>query len=389
MKRNCWLIFAALLSIESIAQQATNPTPPAPVATPAAAPAVTNVPAPVTSSTNAPTTASTEKKGSGKKKAATTASTKKKAEELRTVPLIGGPATVVANNVNVRGRAGLKGEVIGRLTKGQSVIVLEEILLSKSGPDEPSAWAKIQLPASIHVWINGNFLEGTNKTVRPKRLNVRGGPGENYSVVGTLKRGDAVKEVNTKGEWLEVEPPADAFAFVAAQYLRQEPGTAPEIAAVTPSTIVATNEPIPTPTTVPETTPVVPPSAAPAIPAPANPSPAIPAPSETNTVPTTAATSDTNAAPSAVSEKEEEPLPPRIVQREGIVRGTVSIQAPTKFELVSPDNGRAINYLHTTARDLDLARYKGFRIVVTGEEALDERWRNTPVITIQRIQVLE
>jgi len=26
---------------------------------------------------------------------------------------------------------------------------------------------------------------------------------------------------------------------------------------------------------------------------------------------------------------------------------------------------------------------------VTGEEGLDERWRNTPVITIQRIEVVE
>ena len=32
---------------------------------------------------------------------------------------------------------------------------------------------------------------------------------------------------------------------------------------------------------------------------------------------------------------------------------------------------------------------KGLKIVVTGEEALDERWGNTPVITIQKIQVLE
>jgi hypothetical protein len=29
------------------------------------------------------------------------------------------------------------------------------------------------------------------------------------------------------------------------------------------------------------------------------------------------------------------------------------------------------------------------RIIVTGVEGLDERWQNTPVITIQRIQVLD
>ena len=85
----------------------------------------------------------------------------------------------------------------------------------------------------------------------------------------------------------------------------------------------------------------------------------------------------------------EEPPPKRIVQREGIVRGTVSIQAPTKFALISPDNGKTINYLYTSSPNLDLLRYKGLRIIVTGEEGLDERWGNTPVISIQRIQVLE
>jgi len=72
-----------------------------------------------------------------------------------------------------------------------------------------------------------------------------------------------------------------------------------------------------------------------------------------------------------------------------MVRGTFSIQAPTRFELISPDNGRTINYLYTTSSELDLSRYKGLRIIVTGEEGLDERWRNTPVITIQRIEVVE
>jgi len=85
----------------------------------------------------------------------------------------------------------------------------------------------------------------------------------------------------------------------------------------------------------------------------------------------------------------EEPLPPRIVEHEGYVRGTFSIQAPTKFQLISPDTHRPINYLFTTSTNLDLSRYKGLHIIVTGEEGLDERWRNTPVITIQKIQVLD
>jgi hypothetical protein len=48
-----------------------------------------------------------------------------------------------------------------------------------------------------------------------------------------------------------------------------------------------------------------------------------------------------------------------------------------------------MDFLFSTSPGLDLNRYKGLRIIVTGEEGLDERWKNTPIITIQRIQVIE
>jgi hypothetical protein len=85
----------------------------------------------------------------------------------------------------------------------------------------------------------------------------------------------------------------------------------------------------------------------------------------------------------------EEPPPPRIVQREGVVRGFTSIQAPSHFRLVSPDTGRNINYLYTTSTNLDLSRYVGLHIIATGEESLDRRWPNTPVLTLRRIVVLD
>ena len=111
-------------------------------------------------------------------------------------------------------------------------------------------------------------------------------------------------------------------------------------------------------------------------------------PAVTNTPPATEVAAVTNTPPRAPPVVEEPP-PKRIVQREGLVRGTVSIQAPTKFALISPENGKTIDYLFTASPDLDLSRYKGLRIIVTGEEGLDERWGNTTVIAIQKIQVLE
>ena len=107
-------------------------------------------------------------------------------------------------------------------------------------------------------------------------------------------------------------------------------------------------------------------------------------PAVTN-APAESATTTNEPAPAVA----EEPPPKRIVDREGIVRGTFSIQAPTHFELYSPETGRTIDWLYTPSPNLDLRRYKGLRIVVTGEEAIEERWGNTPVITIQKIQVLE
>jgi len=354
-----------MLSTSLYAQQAPPAAPP--LETPAAAPALTNAPA--TSSnesttTNAPAKKSTTKKKSEKKK---TTSTKQKsaAAELRTVPLVAGPAVVVANHVNVRGQAKLNSEVVTRLTNGEPVTVIEELTRKDSGPDEPSAWAKILLPPNAHVWINGGFLDA-NKSVKPKKLNLRAGPGENYSVLGQLQRGDTINQLNAKGDWLEIEPPTNAYAFVAAQYLKQEASSAPATAPTEPTT----------PATVSE---------APAI-------AAAPVETPTNAVAETGVPTNTPAeasTPATATSPADEAPPKRIVQREGLVRGTFSIQAPTHYELISPDNGKAIDYLYTSSPMLDLSRYKGLRIIVTGEEGLEERWGNTPVITIQKIQVIE
>jgi uncharacterized protein YgiM (DUF1202 family) len=366
MSKTYLVIFTALLSTGLLAQTTTNP----PTAeTPAATSTTTNPPA---------------AKKSAKKKSEKKAATKKKATpRLATVPLNPGPAVCEANNVNVRGQAKLKSEVVTHLTKGQQVTVLEEVQLKNSGPDEPSAWAKILLPTNAPVWVNTSFIDPTAKTVKPKKLNIRSGPGENYSVLGTLKGGDTIKDISTKGDWTQIEPPPDAYAFVAAQFLKQgEAG--PVIAATNPTTPEPTT---PAPTTPETTKPETPIVTTPTEPTPTatTPPPTTPPPA-TEPAPVTPTEPSTNATPTVA---ENEPPPKRIVQREGIVRGTFSIQAPTKFELISPDNHKAINYLFSDSPDLDLSRYKGLHIIVTGEEGLDERWRNTPVITIQKIQVLD
>jgi uncharacterized protein YgiM (DUF1202 family) len=401
MKMNLWLLCGTMVSTAVLAQQASNSSGTGPIETPAPAPAATAPAGPgaegppalgATASTNAHA-AKTAKKKSGKKKSGkqsgkqsgNKAAPRRAAvarSELRTVPLVAGSAVVVANNVNVRGQAKLHSEVVGHVTKGQAVTVIEEITLNNSAPDEPSAWAKITIPAGTHAWVNSTYIDPANKTVKATRLNLRAGPGENYSILGRLEHGETVKDLGAKGDWMEIEPPAHAFAFIAAQFLKQEAAAPAPSAAVAAAPAPAAAETPATPVSPPATV-APPPIEAPA-PAPTAAAPETAAPPSTPPAATAPALTPAPAPPTAV----QEPPPPRIISHEGIVRGMTSIQAPSHFELVSPENGQTIDYLYTNAKELDLRRYKGLRIIVTGEEGLDERWGHTPVLTIHKIEVL-
>ncbi|HEX4265767.1 MAG TPA: SH3 domain-containing protein [Verrucomicrobiae bacterium] len=369
MKKNLWIVFAAAISTSLLAQDASNSAPvlqaPPPEPAPITAPAPMAEPAPAMEApTNAP--AASPKKKAVKKKTVKKTVAHKPAPELKTVPLVPGSAVVSANHVNIRSKAGLVGEVLTHMTNGEPVTVIEEVHLKKSGPDEPSAWAKILLPSETHVWVKSSLL-GADNTVSTKKVNLRAGPGENYGVLGTLQKGEVVQTIDTKGDWTQIQAPTNAYAFMAAQYLKQGEES---VAMNTPPTMPA-----------PETNTMA------EMPTMAQPPTELPGVTDTNQQPMIAAQPGTEM-PAAPAEPAQPP-PPRIVEHEGIVRGAFSIQSPTRYELVSQDTKQAINYLYTTSTNLDLSRYKGMHIIVTGEESLDERWKNTPVITIQRIQVLD
>lgn len=325
MKTNCWLILGMMVATSAIAQDNTNALPPIPA--PITSPASAVSPAPAAVDTNAPMTKPVKQTKPVKHKKRKLAAVESARITEPTVTLVPGPATVDVKNVNVRGQAGLKGEAVAHLKQGETVTVLDQINLDRHKAGEPAQWAKIALPASTHVWIYAPFIDATSKTVSPKKLNLRAGPGENYSVLGVIQHGTPVTEITTKGKWMQIAPPTDAYAFVAAMYLKQE-------------AVAAT--PVPAPQAM----------------APAPPPPA---------VPTTT----------------------RVVSREGVVGPVASIVAPTAYKLYDPDTYQTIDYLYTTATDLDLSRYVNMRIIATGEESLDNRWKNTPMLTIESIQVID
>ena len=202
---------------------------------------------------------------------------------------------------------------------------------------------------------------------------------------------------------MEIETPPGAYAFVAANLLTKAQSAAPAPVLTKP----AQPQPVPPPPAPIAPPPVVekkvepapvvenrppktepPTQVAPQAPPPVIATAPTPAPLEPKPEPTVTKPSTTPASP--------ETPPKRIVRREGVVRGTVSIQAPTYYELVGPDSSRVINYLHLNDAILEklgtsireFKDYKGRSIVVTGEEGIDPRWPSTPVIEVETLKLV-
>src|SRR5258705_4645566 len=227
-KTNYWWMLAVGLSLASPAARADD-QPPAP----------TPAPGKDTAQPAAPRSKPAVKSGKKPTSGTSTVAT------LSPNPVSGpgpGPAIVTQKSVNVRGRPAINGEVVSHLSRGDRVNVLEEVTLKSPKQDEPSKWAKISLPTNATVWAHTSFIDATNNTVIAKRLNLRSGPGEAYSVVGRIEKGAALKPLDQKGEWVRLEPPAAAYGFVAAHLLSKETGTM--LAAATPPKEGATPPPI-------------------------------------------------------------------------------------------------------------------------------------------------
>lgn len=380
---NYWLMLGVLVAGSATAQNNTNTLPSIPVpasAAPVPAPVVEPIPVASVADTNAPTKKVVHKHKKHAVTPAAAAAVHKATFSEPSITLVPGPAEICVSNVNVRGQAGLKGEVISHVQKGESVTVLGQINLDKHKGEEPAQWAKIALPASTTVWVRTSFIDATNKTVLPKKLNLRAGPSEDYSVLGTVERGTVVNEIVSKGEWTKIDAPTNSYAFVAAMYLKQEAsGTLPVNPAPSTETgmVTDTNTVAPATNTIAEAQPIAPEPAA------NNPPTATPIPEPAPVVP------DTNAIAGGDTNTPAPELPIRTVTHEGNVRHVTSLVEPTAYELYDPKTGLDIDYLYTTSTNLDISKYSGLHIIVSGDEGLAQRWKNTPVLTVKRIEVVE
>jgi uncharacterized protein YgiM (DUF1202 family) len=319
-------------------------------------------------------------------------------------------AIVTADQVNVRGQARLNSEVVTQLREGEEVLVLEEIPVKNPQAGEPSVWARIQLPANTPVWVFAPYVEPGKGVVKVSRLNLRAGPGEQYSVLGRVERGAVVKEIRVEKNWMEIEAPQGAHAYIAASFLKPvtavtaatgstpsaaqpaaqpatqpaaegaaQPGAGPATAATSPST--AASPEVAATTTAPAAPVEEPPATTQALE-----SETAPAAPIDSTVPTATPSTPTPAPAPAVAQPEADTR--RIVSREGRVIISRSIQAPTDYALESLDTRRTINYLHSEDLGVNLKVYAGRKVIVTGEELMDKRWTRTPIVEVESIRLV-
>lgn len=137
-----------------------------------------------------------------------------------------GPVSVVekvgkinASRVNVRARPTINSEVVIQLEEGSPVTVVDEITLETPAPEEPVKWSKIVYPADTMVWVHGAFISKEGQVAVSNYLNVRSGPGENFSKVGELKDGDFVQVVDRADKWVALAPRKDCYAYVASSLI--------------------------------------------------------------------------------------------------------------------------------------------------------------------------
>ena len=81
--------------------------------------------------------------------------------------------------------------------------------------------------------------------------------------------------------------------------------------------------------------------------------------------------------------------PERIVAREGIVRLNSSPAAPSPYSLYSLHNNKMINFLYIPPEsELSLKNYSRKKVTVIGPESIDSRWKNCPLLTVKKIELL-
>ena len=150
---------------------------------------------------------------------------------------------VNTDSLNVRSGPSTSYSVLGKLNKGTKVpVISEESGWSKINYNGKDAYVSSRYLSSISQNNNSSTPEKPStpesvketKEVNTDSLNVRSGPGTNYSKIGTLKKGEKVGVISENNGWSKINY-SGKEAYVSSSYLKN-------INPNTPSTPESTKE---------------------------------------------------------------------------------------------------------------------------------------------------
>ena len=130
---------------------------------------------------------------------------------------------ITGDTVNLRSGPGLGYKVLGQITQGTWVEVKEE----------SSGWVRV-LYNSKEYWVAGWLIEIDLQSknlvaiVNGSIVNLRRGPGTEYSVLSTVKKGERLKALGKRGDWIRVERSDGTNCWISAEFVILETAESPK-----------------------------------------------------------------------------------------------------------------------------------------------------------------
>lgn len=125
-----------------------------------------------------------------------------------------GAVTTASGNLNVRSSASASAPRVASLPKGSHITLME-----RSGN-----WWRVEYGKGQYGYASADYLtiiQGTADTVSISSgsLNIRSGPGTNYTRVGSVNRGEVVISLTSSNGWTRILYHGNKTGYVSSQYL--------------------------------------------------------------------------------------------------------------------------------------------------------------------------
>lgn len=125
-----------------------------------------------------------------------------------------GAVTVSSGTLNVRSSASTTAPIVAALNKGSYIT-----LISRSG-----AWWQVEYGKDAYGWCHSDYItpiagEGAAVNITSGSLNVRSGPGTNYSKAASLYTGDGAVVLSTSNGWSRILYHGTRTGWVSSKYL--------------------------------------------------------------------------------------------------------------------------------------------------------------------------